>query len=75
MREIGVHLGDQLGVAAGTVVDDEIDLDFVLYGFIYDFCRVPRSFPDYHGLPDRLNAFLGKRRTALTGLFSLFAGK
>ena len=26
--------GDQGGVAAGAVVDDEVDLDLVLYGFV-----------------------------------------
>jgi hypothetical protein len=30
-------LGNQGGVAAGGVVDDEIDLDLVLHGLGYDF--------------------------------------
>ena len=33
-------LGDQGGVAAGSVVDDEIDLDLILYGLVHDFGRV-----------------------------------
>ena len=40
MEPIGDLLGDQGGVAAGAVVDDEIDLDLVLYGLVYDLCRV-----------------------------------
>jgi len=33
-------LGDQGGVAAGSVVDDEIDLDLILLGLVHDFGRV-----------------------------------
>ena len=40
MQPVGDLLGDQGGVAAGAVVDDEVHLDLVLYGFVYDFCRV-----------------------------------
>jgi hypothetical protein len=35
MEPIGDLLGDQGGVAAGAVVDDEVDLDLVLYGLVY----------------------------------------
>jgi len=31
---------DQAGVAAGAVVDDQADLDFVLLGLVYDLGRV-----------------------------------
>jgi len=34
MEPICDLLGDQGGVAAGAVVDDEVDLDLVLYGFV-----------------------------------------
>ena len=40
MEPFGDLLGDQGGVAAGAVVDDEVDLDLVLYGLVYDFGRV-----------------------------------
>ena len=40
MEPIGDLLGDQGGVAAGAVVDDEIDLDLVLNGLVYNFSRV-----------------------------------
>ena len=40
MDLVGDLLGDQGGVAAGAVVDDEVDLDLVRNGLIYDFCRV-----------------------------------
>ena len=40
MEPVGDLLGDQGGVAAGAVVDDEVDLDLVLYGLVHDFCRV-----------------------------------
>ena len=40
MEPICDLLGDQGRVAAGAVVDDEIDLDLVLYCLVYDFCRV-----------------------------------
>jgi len=35
-----VDLGDQGGVAAGAVIDDEVNLEPVLYGLVDDFCRV-----------------------------------
>jgi hypothetical protein len=40
MESICHLLGDQGGVAAGLVVDDEIDLDLLLYGLVHDFCLV-----------------------------------
>ena len=40
MKAIGDLLCDQGGVAAGAVVDDEVDLDLVLDSLVYDFCRV-----------------------------------
>ena len=40
MEPVGDLFGDQGGVAAGAVVDDEIDLDLVLYGLVHDFGRV-----------------------------------
>ena len=40
MKPVGDLLGDQGGVAAGAVVDDEIDLEPVLYGLVHDVCRV-----------------------------------
>jgi len=40
MEAIGNLLGDQGGVAAGPVVDDQVGLNLVLYGLVYDFCRV-----------------------------------
>ena len=36
MEPVGDLLGDQGGVAAGAVVDDEIYLDLVLYGLVHD---------------------------------------
>jgi len=36
MHPFGNFLGDQGGVAAGAVVDDEVNLYLVLYGFVYD---------------------------------------
>ena len=38
MEAIGDLLADQGGVAANAAVDDEINLNLPLYGFIYDFC-------------------------------------
>ena len=40
MEPAGDLLGDQGSIAAGAVVDDEVDLDLVLYGLIHDFGRV-----------------------------------
>jgi len=40
MEPAGDLLGNQGGVAAGAVVDDEIDLDLVLLGLVHDICRV-----------------------------------
>jgi len=40
LQPFGDLLGDQGGVAAGAVVDDEIHLGLVLYGLVHDFCRV-----------------------------------
>ena len=40
MEPICDLLGDQGRVAAGAVVDDEVQLDFVLHGLTYNFCRV-----------------------------------
>jgi hypothetical protein len=40
IQPIGDLLGDQRGVAAGSVVDDEIDLDLVFLSLVYDLCRV-----------------------------------
>ena len=36
MEPFGDLLGDQGGIAAGAVVDDEVDQDLVLYGLVYD---------------------------------------
>ena len=40
MQAISDLLGDQGGVSAGAVVDDQVDLDLVLYGLVYDFRRI-----------------------------------
>ena len=40
MQPFGDLLSDQGGVAASAVVDDEIDLEPVPYGFVYDFGRI-----------------------------------
>ena len=40
MEHFGDLLGDQGEVAAGAIVDDEVDLDLVLHGFVHDFCRI-----------------------------------
>jgi hypothetical protein len=40
LATIGDLFGDQGGVAAGSVVDDEINLDLVPYGLVHDLCRV-----------------------------------
>jgi hypothetical protein len=38
MEPVGDLLGDQGGVAAGAVADDEIHLNLVLCGLLHDFC-------------------------------------
>jgi hypothetical protein len=40
MEPIADLLGDQGGVAASAVVDDEINLEPGLHGRVYDFCHV-----------------------------------
>ena len=40
MKPVSDLLGDQGRVTAGSVVDDEVHLDFVLYRLIKDFCRI-----------------------------------
>ena len=40
MQSFHYLFGDQGVFVAGAVVDDEIHLDLVLYGFVYDFGRV-----------------------------------
>ena len=40
MHPFGNFLGDQGGVAAGAIVDDQIDLDLVLLDLVYDLGRV-----------------------------------
>ena len=40
MEPFGDLLSDQGGVAAGAVVDEEIDLDLVLDSLVHDFGRV-----------------------------------
>jgi hypothetical protein len=40
MQPFGDLLGDRVGVAAGSVVNDTIDLEPVLYSFVQDFGRV-----------------------------------
>ena len=40
MEPIDVLFCDQGGIAAGAVVDDQVDLDLVLDGFVHDFSRV-----------------------------------
>jgi len=39
MEPFGNLLGNQGSVATGAVVDDEIDLNLVAHGYVYDFCR------------------------------------
>jgi len=49
MERVGYFLGDQGGVAAGAVDDDdEINLDPGLYGFVHDFCRILDDFRIQH---------------------------
>jgi hypothetical protein len=40
MEPVSDLLGDQGGVAAIAVVDDEVDPDLVFYGLVYEFSRV-----------------------------------
>ena len=40
MESFGDLLGDQGGVATGSVVDDEIDLNLVILGLVHNFCCV-----------------------------------
>ena len=49
MEPFGDLLGDQGGVAAGAVVDDQVDLDLVLLGLVYDFGCVLDHFRIQHG--------------------------
>ena len=49
MEPVRDPLGDQGGVAAGAVVDDEVDLSPVLYSLIYDFCRFLDCLQIYAG--------------------------
>ena len=48
VEPVGDLLGDQEGVAAGAVVDDETNLDLVLYAFVHDFLRVLDPFRIQH---------------------------
>jgi hypothetical protein len=48
MEPVSDFLGDQGGVAAGAVVDDEVDLDLVLYGLVYDFRCIFEQFRIQH---------------------------
>lgn len=48
MEPIGDLLGDQGGVAAGAIVNDEIDLDLAPYSLFYDFSRVLDHFRIQH---------------------------
>ena len=43
---LGDLFGDQGSVAAGAVVHDAVDLEFVLHGSVYDFNPCPRSSLD-----------------------------
>ena len=40
MELVGDLLADQGGVTADAVVDDQLDLDHILYGFVYDLERI-----------------------------------
>jgi hypothetical protein len=40
MQMDGDLFGDQGGVVAGAVVDDEIDLDFIFCGLVYNLGRI-----------------------------------
>jgi len=40
MKPVGDLLGGQGGVSAGAVVNDQVDLDLVLLGFVHDLGRV-----------------------------------
>ena len=46
MQPVSDLLGNQGGVAAGAVVDDQVDLDLVLYGLRLRSLPCPRSSPD-----------------------------
>ena len=48
MEPFGNLLGDQGGVAAGAVVDDDIHLDLILLGLVYDLGRVLDHFRIQH---------------------------
>ncbi len=39
MEPVGDLLSNQGGVAAGSVVDDQINPSLIFYGLVYDFCR------------------------------------
>jgi hypothetical protein len=40
VQPISNFLGGQEGVASGMVVDDEVDLDFFIFGPVYDSCWI-----------------------------------
>ena len=48
MQMVGNLLSDQGSVAAGSVVNDQVDPDPVLHGLVYDFCRVLDHFRVQH---------------------------
>ena len=40
MEPFGDLFGDQGGVASGAVIDDQVDLDLVFWGLVYNLGRV-----------------------------------